>query len=136
MTLTRLVERAIKRAAGQLPEETVSETYQIDVVLYQEGDHWIAQGLQFDITAQAKTPTELPQRFMKAMASEVVVALELGEEPLASVPAAPAKFWQMFNRSTATLTITEPPAFRVANRPITTPRIVPRMKMAEAAAAC
>lgn len=106
--------------------------FRVDVVIYEEGDHWIAQGLQFDITAQARTPTDLPGRFMRAMVSEVAVALELGEEPLVSVPQAPKRFFAMFKSARATLTVDEDlPVMRVPNRAVL-PRIVPRMKMAHA----
>ena len=104
--------------------------YEVDVVLYPEGDHWVAQGLQYDITAQAKEQADLPGKFMLAFASEVVVAMELGEEPLVSIPQAPQKFFQMFERATATLQIDEPPALRMENSAFIAPRVHPRMKVA------
>ncbi len=72
---------------------------EIDVVMYQEQDHWIAQGLQFDVGAHARDPNTLMSRFVAVLGAELVVSLELGDEcPLASVAPAPQEFWDMFEK--------------------------------------
>jgi hypothetical protein len=69
----------------------------IDVVLYQADGLWIAQGIQFDITARGANPTEASERFTWKIGAELVMSIEIGDvKPLAGVPAAPERFWQMY----------------------------------------
>jgi hypothetical protein len=75
-------------------------TIEIDVVLYPEDNSWIAQGLQFDITARGQTPIEAADNFTKAVGAELVMSLELEDAfPLAGVEAAPQKFWQLYQQA-------------------------------------
>lgn len=67
-------------------------TDKIRVILFQDGpEHWIAQGLEHDITVQAPTVKELYGRF------EVAVHLE-SEEPggLERIPQAPQEYFDLW----------------------------------------
>ena len=73
-------------------------TLKMDVVLYPEDGIWIAQCLQFDITARGKTPPEAAKRFDAKVGAELIMSLDVGDKsPLAGVGPAPQKFWQMWN---------------------------------------
>ena len=88
---------------------------EVQVVLYQEDGRWIAQGLQFDVTASGSSPPEAAKRFAAKVGAEVVISLDKGEPgPLSSVPQAPKKFWAMYNRAQMTLVPSEVP-IRVIN---------------------
>lgn len=68
----------------------------IRVILFKDGDAWIAQGLEHDICAQAPSMNELYGRF------EVAVHLESEEVGgLDRIPPAPAKFHEMWETKAA-----------------------------------
>jgi hypothetical protein len=72
-------------------------TLEVDVVLYEEEGLWIAQGLQFDVTARGDSPTQASDRFDAKVGAEMIMSIELQDEvPLAGVGQAPEKFWTMF----------------------------------------
>jgi hypothetical protein len=53
---------------------------EMDVVLYQEDESWIAQGLQFDATARGDSPTQASDRFDAKLGAELIMSLELEDE--------------------------------------------------------
>ena len=76
------------------------DQFRVSVVLYPEDGFWIAQGVQFDITARGNTPIEASERFNDRFGAELVMSLELGDaEPLAGVGAAPQEFWEMYENA-------------------------------------
>ena len=76
-------------------------TLEMDVVLYQEDESWIAQGLQFDVTARGDSPTQASDRFDAKLGAELIMSLELEDEaPLSGIGQAPEKFWHMFKVAT------------------------------------
>ncbi len=111
---------------------TNSTEINISVLLYQEDGHWIAQGIEFDVTARGNSPPDASRRFFDRIGAELLMSLELGDSaPLAGVPPAPTRFSQMFERAQMAVT-TETPPLRVDN---STPRVNSRMKIGELEAA-
>ncbi len=104
----------------------------ISAILYQEDSWWIAQGLEFDITAQAPSLPELHDRFAMKVLAEVVISLDLNEQPLEGVPPAPDLFWQMFKDSKMAVSADPSPA-RIEDSPVV-PHIIPYMKIGQRAA--
>lgn len=82
---------------------------EISAVLYQEGAYWIAQGLEYDITAQAQSLPDLKERFATKVAIEVGISLDLDRTPLEGIGRAPVRFWSMFKEATVTDVPTETP---------------------------
>jgi hypothetical protein len=70
--------------------------FRVSAVLFQEGEWWSAQCLEYDIAAQAKTLPDLRYELQRVLISHVCVALELGREPFEGLGSAPQKFWEMF----------------------------------------
>lgn len=68
----------------------------ISAVLFQEGDWWSAQCLEYDIAAQAKTLPALYDELERVLAAHITVSLELDKEPFAGFNPAPKKFWDMY----------------------------------------
>src|SRR5262249_59373480 len=81
------------------------DLFRVSVVLYPEEGFWIAQGVQFDITARGRNPTEASERFNDKFGAELVISTEIGEEPLAGVGPAPKEFWDMYDRAKMHATI-------------------------------
>lgn len=111
------------------PGENRMDTIDISAVLYQEGGFWIAQGLEYDVTAQASSLPDLHEKFAMKIATEISISLDLGREPLEGVAPAPKFFWQMFSDAKITVSAEAPPV-RVEDG-ARVPRIIPRMKVGQ-----
>jgi hypothetical protein len=86
------------------------DLFRVSVVLYPEDGFWIAQGVQFDITARGSTPTEASERFNDKFGAELVMSIEVGDnEPLAGVGPAPREFWQMYEHAKMRAAIDDAP---------------------------
>lgn len=72
---------------------------EIQVLILKEIDSYVAQCLEYDISAQAKTLRELQVAFDRAFLGEILIALEHGEEPLVNIDPAPDSFWRLFNEA-------------------------------------
>jgi hypothetical protein len=69
----------------------------IRVLVFKEGELWVAQGLERDICVQAKTLEDLQANF------EVAVRLEADEQGgLERIPEAPKYFQEMWDRRAGT----------------------------------
>ena len=103
---------------------------EMDVVLYPEGNVWIAQGLQFDVTARGESPAQASDRFDLKIGVELLMSLELDDEaPLSDVGRAPEKFWRMFK--TAKMTFEkEPTPIRITDGSRTA-KVHARMKISD-----
>ena len=68
----------------------------ISVVLFQEGEWWTAQCLEYDIAAQAETVPALCYEFVRVLFGHMIANTELGREPFEGIEAAPEEYWHMF----------------------------------------
>jgi hypothetical protein len=66
------------------------------VVIFQEGDAWIAQGLEHDICAQGSDLSVLRERFVATLEAELDHAREQGKQTLEHIGPAPDHFFQMW----------------------------------------
>jgi hypothetical protein len=72
--------------------------FRVGVVLYPEDGFWIAQGIEFDVTARGSSPVEASERFHDKFGAELIMSIEVGDEqPLSGVGSAPQEFWAMYN---------------------------------------
>ena len=86
----------------------------LDILVTKEADWWVAQCLQYDLAAQAKTLADLRYAFERALVAHVVVSLEKKVEPFDSLPSAPRKYWDAWERALPVETErVAPPAFRI-----------------------
>ena len=70
----------------------------IRVVLKSDNGNWIAQGLEFDITAQGKDIHQAKESFVKTVLGYLVYASKKNIQPFLGVPKAPDRFWKAFNK--------------------------------------
>jgi hypothetical protein len=92
----------------------------LDILVTKEADWWVAHCLQYDLAAQAKTLADLRYAFEHALVAHVVVSLEKRLEPFDSLPPAPKKYWEAWERALPIETESvAPPAFRL-------PRNIPK----------
>jgi hypothetical protein len=73
-----------------MPERT------IHAVVFREGEWWVAQCLEHDLVGLAQTLEELPDELRRQLRNQVEMSLEAGVEPFACLPAAPARYWKMY----------------------------------------
>lgn len=103
---------------------------EINTLVYQdEQSCWVAQGLQYDITAVAPSIAELPDRFASKVFCEMAICADLGKKPLEGIKSAPQKFWKLYEQSQVKLDKEISP-IRLEDHMLT-PRIIPRMRLTE-----
>lgn len=68
----------------------------ISIVVFQEGDHFVARGLEHDICVQAATIPKLLTRFEKVALASYFACVAEGLEFATSFPPAAREFWDMF----------------------------------------
>ncbi len=73
-----------------------NDQFPVRVVLYPDGDLWIAQGLDYDIVARGHTAAEANSRFDQKFGAELIMSMEIGEKPLSGVPKAPKEYWDKY----------------------------------------
>lgn len=62
----------------------------------QDGDWWVAQCLEYDIAAQAKTIPDVEHELARVFAGQMILRVKNGQQPLEGIPQAPRKFWERF----------------------------------------
>lgn len=77
----------------------MSPSIELSIVVFPEGGWWIAQGLEYDFAAQAKTLDDLRYELQRTVVGHFVACAEAGVDPLSSVPKAPERFWKMWTES-------------------------------------
>ena len=109
-----------------------AQAVSINAVIFREGRHWIAQGLQHDVCAQGDTLDEVHAAFAQQLIATAAIALELGEEPFTNIDRAPDQYWEMFGRSRITMEAESP---ATTQQPPYVPRMQPHYKVLDQAAA-
>lgn len=90
---------------------------QIHAVVFKEGDWWIAQFLEYDLSTAARRLEDLPAEMRRFMLGQLAADYENGFPPFNGHSPAPKKYWRMFEQAEswgATMTVTPPPELEVA----------------------
>ena len=72
------------------------ESLEVNVLAFREGELWVAQCIEYDISARSDTLPKAMTAFRRAFAANLAVNRELGRKALDGVPPAPLRFRQMF----------------------------------------
>jgi hypothetical protein len=75
----------------------MTDRIEVNVVAFQEGELWVAQCVEYDIAAFAKSLPELPRALERAVAANICANADLGRHALVGVPPAPPRFKQTFD---------------------------------------
>lgn len=78
----------------------MTEVRQFRVVMFKEGDTWVAQGLEHDIGAQAPDIETLQARFLAVVAAELEESVRRKGAPFAGIATAPEYYHDMWARQT------------------------------------
>ena len=90
----------------------------IHAVVFNDGDWFVAQCLEYDIATQAKSVSALLDEVEQIIAAHILVAEEKGVEPFANVPRAPGRFWRMYKDAKAKLEPVHQVEFRDERSPV------------------
>jgi hypothetical protein len=89
----------------QQPTESAFSELNIKTLLTKESDGeaemWVMQGLELDIVAQAPTIPEVKNRFIRTIATHIIVASETGTKPFANIKPAPRQYWDKYDSADA-----------------------------------
>ena len=80
---------------------TNGEENLIRVVLFREGVWLVAQCLDVDIAAQAKTEKDVLYQLSRLLFGRIVACAERGMDPFETLPPAPKRYWDMYSRATS-----------------------------------
>jgi hypothetical protein len=92
--LARIIGRIPTNADPGTPR---MKTIYIRAVLFQEAGWWCGQCLEHDIATQARTFEELKAELVRTLSIHADLAIERGQEPLAALPSAPDRYFQMYD---------------------------------------
>lgn len=68
-------------------------------VLFQEEGWWVAQCLEHDIAAQARTQADLLYELQRLLAGYLLLGSELGRDLFHGMPKAPRRYWDLYERA-------------------------------------
>jgi hypothetical protein len=88
------------------------QTEHLTLIVCPQGDTWVAQCVEFDIAAQAKTVEDVIYEFERTLQVQMAMDRELGREPLSDVPPAPDHFRTMARGAFKIDPELSPPRFR------------------------
>jgi hypothetical protein len=91
----------------------MTKRVEVNVVAFEEGGVWVAQCLEYDIAAFAKSLTELPRALERAVAANLCANADLGRVALEGIPSAPAHYRELFERAELDLKPTKPAPHRL-----------------------
>jgi len=74
--------------------------YRIRAVIFKEGEHWIAQCLEYRYAIQTRQLEDMPRELTRCLTWMIRLALEAGDEPFKGYTPAPRRYWEMFARAT------------------------------------
>lgn len=98
-------QRDACRALHATDEEVeMKEVEQIRAILFRDGNHWVAQCLEYDIGAQASDLDDLHWRLRVAIKVELNLSLSRNGADFAGIPSAPRQFHEMWERRSGTFT--------------------------------
>jgi hypothetical protein len=78
----------------------------IRAVVFREGDWWIIQLLEYDLTTQVRRLEDVPSEFRRLLLAQMAANATLGVEPFHGFSKAPRRFWAMYEQARALVTPT------------------------------
>ncbi len=68
----------------------------IGAVVFRESDSWVAQCLEYDLTAQANSLKDLQYELQRTLIGHILAATEADQVPFERLAPAPKRYWEMF----------------------------------------
>lgn len=106
-----------RKGASGSRGKRMSQQEELRVVVFMEGEQWVAQCLEYDIGAQGSSLEELRSRFEATLNAERMESRRRNVKDFAGIDPAPAYFKDMWNKCPGEYTPTPAPKdipFRMA----------------------
>jgi hypothetical protein len=71
----------------------------IRAVVFQEGDWWIVQGLDYDFATATRRLEEVPGEIRRWLTVLFAASKKMGVEPFHGYSEAPRRFWRMYEQA-------------------------------------
>ncbi len=94
-------------------------SFKLKILLFQEDNKWIAQGISHNIVAQGNFVYAALEAFDKSFTGQVYLDLAAGNKPLKSLPKVDKKYVDIFNHKDS-LTVQDPNLFKDSSYKIST----------------
>jgi len=78
---------------------------ELRLLIFRDCDWWVAQFLEYDIAAQARTLPDVQYEIQRALIGRIVIAKKLGIDPFENLAPAPAEYHQLFKDTSKTLRV-------------------------------
>jgi hypothetical protein len=73
--------------------------FKIQAVLFQEEGWWVAQCLEYDVAAQARTRSDLLYELERILVGHFLISAEKGRQPFERLQKAPRRYWVMYEQA-------------------------------------
>jgi len=73
--------------------------YKLRVIVFREGDWWVAQILEHNLATAARSLDLIPAELERFLAVQIVGSLESGIKPFEDLPPAPKRFWDLYDQA-------------------------------------
>jgi hypothetical protein len=83
--------------------------YRIRAVIFKEGEHWVAQCLEYRYAIQTRKIEDMPRVLRDCLTAQILISRERGIEPFYGYEPAPRRYWEMYERATPMPEQTEAP---------------------------
>ncbi len=77
----------------------MKNNHSMHVLMFREGDWWVAQCLEIDLAAQAKTIDGLVYELGRVIVGTSVIRIENGLPGIEELPPAPEFYWKAYQRA-------------------------------------
>lgn len=71
----------------------------LTILLLQDHGYWVAQCLEYDVTAQGKNIDEAMTAFERTLVGQVLLDTEQGKQPLSGIGQAPKQFFDLSKKA-------------------------------------
>lgn len=106
---------------------------QLDLLIFKEADWWVAQCLNYDIAAQARTIPDVQYEIQRMLVGRIVMAEKLGIDPFEGVSPAPNMYFEMLKDANRTFELELKPVKRFSRNIISQSFMFPKQAMLYAA---
>lgn len=89
-------------------------TKKLRVLLFKEDGWWVAQCLEHDIAAQAKTLAAVEFEIQRLIVLQLFASAHEGARPIAEIPPAPERFHRLYEDEAERIELTRVPKLRSA----------------------
>jgi len=105
----------------------------LNLLIFKENDWWVAQCLDYDIAAQARTLKDVQYEIQRVLVGRIVMAEKLEIDPFEGLSPAPEGYFKMFQDTDKSFKIEVKPVRRFSRKIVSQSFMFPKQAMLYAA---